>query len=276
MMKELYHLLMAACLILMIVLLSCGSALALESTKEDEKYWKENYVISGRNCGNIGKMKGNIQLICVFVNDSHSSWSSSEIEEMYNGLWKDTAYLEAQAARYGTYLKFSSAYFISTVPANQEDRWLDYLLETQFGSPTHDLAAVENYYARSGGYNDCPMLFYFNKPGRCYSHMATRPYYEHSAEYAVYFPSTMSQDRSPAHELYHLFGAIDLYYPDRVAAAARKHFPKSSMLIGGREIDDLTAYLIGWTDRYSQEAVSFLKDIQGVTRDDVDAALRNQ
>ena len=87
MMKELHHLLIVACLIPMIVLLSCGSALANGSANEDEKYWKENYAISGRNCGNIGKMKGNIQLICVFVTDSHSSWTGPAIDEMYNGLW---------------------------------------------------------------------------------------------------------------------------------------------------------------------------------------------
>lgn len=275
-MKKTLHLLTIGCLILLIALLSCGSALAAGSTDAYEKYWRENYALSGRDCGHIGRMTGSIHLICVFVNDSESHWTGPEIDEMYNGLWKDTAYLEAQAARYGVYLKFSSGYFISTVPANQEDRWLDYLLETQFSNPDHDLAALENYYATSGGFNDCPMLFYFNKPGRCYSYMATKPYYERSAEYAIYYPSTMSSDRSPAHELYHLFGAIDLYYPEKVAAAARKRFPQSSMLIGGREIDDLTAYLIGWTDTYSQDAAAFLNDIHGVTRDDAEAALRGQ
>ena len=152
-MNQTNHAIRNGMMILTIVLLLCGWVSAAGSADEYERYWKENYALSGRDCGLMGRMRGRIHLICVFVNDSRSHWTGPEIDEMYNGLWKDTAYLEAQAARYGTELTFSSGYFFSTVPAAQEDRWLDYLLETQFCSPDHDLAALEAYYALSGGYD---------------------------------------------------------------------------------------------------------------------------
>jgi hypothetical protein len=236
----------------------------------------EHYILNGRDCGMNGKMKGKINLICVFVNDSQSYWSDAAIDEILRGVWKDVSYLEKQAVRYGTSLKFSVAKECLTVPASQEGRWLDYLLETRYNSPSHNLAEVESQFSQVGKYNECPFLFYFNKPGRCYCQMATRPDYTGIAEYAVYYPSTMDDERSAAHELYHIFGAVDMYYPNSVKQAAQKYFPKSSMLVGRREIDDLTAYLIGWTDSYSKSARAFMNQVAGVTREEVNAALKKE
>ena len=217
--------------------------------------------IGGRDCGNVGMLRGNVHLICVFVNDSNSYWSDAEVDEIYRGLWKDAAYLEKTAAGYGIRLKITSGCDRLTVPPDQEDRWLDYLLETRYCSPEHDLKWVESYFEQSMGYDECPFLFFFNREGTCYAYMATLPTYGHAVEYAVYYPSTMTEDRSIAHELYHIFGASDYYYPEETERIAKQYFPDSAMLISGREMDDLTAYLIGWADELTPKAYRFLQEL---------------
>ena len=234
----------------------------------------EHYILNGRDCGMNGKMKGRINLICSFVNNSQSHWTDSAVNEMINGVWKDVAYLEQQASRYGVYLKFAVSSDRLTVPADQEYRWIDYLLETRYQNSAHNLGEVGAYFAKAGNYDQCSFLFYFNTPGRCVCYSAKRPYSAGVNEYAIFYPSTMDDERSAAHELYHLYGAVDYYFPATVKKAGEKYFPKSSMLIGRREMDELTAYLIGWTDSYSANALAFMNAVAGVTREEVDAALK--
>jgi hypothetical protein len=73
-------------------------------------------------------------------------------------------------------------------------------------------------------------------------------------------------DNYLTHELYHLYGAIDYYDYDGegVAKAASKYFPKSVMACAGNSIDDLTAYILGWTDTLSKKANKFLEAIDGL------------
>ena len=226
-------------------------------SKSSGKYGKYR-MVNGRNIGTSRKMKGKIQLLCIFIEDKGCTWSDEEIHEIYNGVWKDTAYLEEQAAQYGVKLKFSSAWDRIRIPRKQESRWFDYVLEKRYNNPKHNYAEVQKYFEKRYGVDDVPFLFFFNREGRCCSYMATSED-KKAAEYAIYYPSTMSSDRSIAHELYHLYGAKDYYYPEALKKIAGKYFPDSSMLIGGRLMDELTAYLIGWTDTPSSRAAKFLK-----------------
>jgi len=212
---------------------------------------------NARGIGTSRSMEGDIMLYCIFVEDSESSWSDEEIHEMYDGVWKDTAYLESQAALYGVYLKFSSAWNLVQVPEEEEDRWYDYLMETVYNSPEHNYEEVQSYFEEMYEVDDMPFLFFFNKEGRCCCYMATEGM-EYVPEFAMYYPSTMSDDLSIAHELYHLYGARDLYYPDELKEYAQSYFPDSAMLIGGRNLDELTAYLIGWTDTPGAKAAEFM------------------
>ena len=207
------------------------------------------------------------------MDNSLSTWTDSSVSEMLSGVWKDASYLEQQASRYGVYLKITVSSDRLSVPRDQESRWLDYLLETRYRNPAHNLSEVGAYFASSGGYDQCCFLFYFNTPGRCVCYSAKRPNSTTVNEYAMFYPTTMDSERSAAHELYHLFGAVDYYIPARVKTAAEKYFPNASMLIGRREMDELTAYLIGWTDSYSASALSFMKEVADVTRAEADAAL---
>ena len=63
------------------------------------------------------------------------------------------------------------------------------------------------------------------------------------------------------HELLHLYGAMDYYYPALVKREADKHFLHSIMLdFGGViHIDEFTKFLVGWNDDLTPDAIDFLK-----------------
>ena len=71
-----------------------------------------------------------------------------------------------------------------------------------------------------------------------------------------------------AHELLHLFGAIDLYDYDNegVRAIAEQFFPDSVMMKPTYVIDELTAYLIGWTKQPSPKVLQFLARTKGLRK----------
>lgn len=77
-----------------------------------------------------------------------------------------------------------------------------------------------------------------------------------------------------AHEILHLFGAADLYFPAQFERAARKYFPDSIMLSTDKSvyIDSLTAYCIGWTHTLDNTAIMFLQETSHVTQDELDRA----
>ena len=245
------------------------------------------YIENARDYGPNRKLIGNVELLCIFVNHGTNSkgessyWSESDKQEIFDGLWKDAGIIEDKAASYGVELSFTSSYFEFTVPPeysvawdDNPTPWFDYIMENYFNNSDHSVPDVQNYYEKSYNKDYMPLLFFFNKDGRCYCYQSElTPKYEGFVnEFAVYYPSTMSSDRSIAHELFHLFGAQDYYYPATVKEAAQKYFPDSVMLLGDGEIDDLTAYLIGWTDTPSETAKAFMYDVRYVTQDDADNA----
>ena len=68
------------------------------------------------------------------------------------------------------------------------------------------------------------------------------------------------------HELLHLFGAADFYYPCAIKTAAQKWLPDSVMNSGnGIAIDDLTRVLIGWDSTLTESAEQFLKATSSIT-----------
>lgn len=79
------------------------------------------------------------------------------------------------------------------------------------------------------------------------------------------------EKRTFIHELLHLFGAEDFYYPPVVEKAADKWLP-DSIMNEGHTIDALTRVLVGWDTWLSGNAEGFLNDTKGVTEKELDEA----
>ena len=72
------------------------------------------------------------------------------------------------------------------------------------------------------------------------------------------------------HELLHLFGAVDLYYPENLKQVGKKYLP-GSIMCDGNVIDDLTRYLIGWKRQLQSDSMAwkFLEETKNITAEDV-------
>lgn len=244
-----------------------------ETTKTLYPEYSRNWFMSRRDYGSSGKMTGEIKMLLVFVNDSKSSWSEDDISSFCDIAFKDGDDLKQQAAEWGAYVNFTYAYFNVSVPQSEEGRWEDYLMEDFFMRSDHDLEQLQKYYEELYDCADVPLLFVFNCEGRSHCSVGSRDY-PFRNERPVIYAKSMGSDPSIIHEFLHLYGASDYYYPEMAEEAARKYFPDSTMLTGGREVDDLTAYLIGWTDTLTDSARGLLNDTSSMTQEMVDEGLR--
>lgn len=107
-----------------------------------------------------------------------------------------------------------------------------------------------------------PLLFVNNNPSNPQFASAADGRDPDRVEYSmVHYTSTAE---TILHELFHQFGAPDLYYPFTVRTACNKYLP-DSIMNGGATIDPLTAFTLGWTHELPRNAVKFLKDTSSVT-----------
>ena len=235
--------------------------------------YQDHYYMGSRNIGSSRTMTGNIKIIVVFVNDSTSFWTQDAKDALFRGIYTDAAYFEERAGAWGARLHFDYGYFDVEVPYGNEDDWYNYLMRSFFYNPDCSMETLQEYYESQDGYDDTPILFAFNREGRSYSYMADGLNGLQS-EYSVYFVQSMGSEQSIAHEFLHLYGAHDYYFPQLAADAGGRYFPESSMMVGSREVDDLTAYLIGWTDTLTWDAMSFLDETMALDQKMVDEGLQ--
>ena len=219
----------------------------------------DHIFLNTRAAGISSTLTGNVRVIVIFVTNPSSSWSYEEMTQVQTAHEDMTAEILAEATSRGVNLNLSMEYHSATVdmelPEDDETLWTDAVLASAGLPPAATASAdLESQY----GVNEAPILFYLNHGGRAYA----LPYQSgNHSEYAFFFNADEGAVRY-RHELYHLFGAKDFYYPADVKALAESYFPDSTMLtseMGVAMTDDLTAYLIGWTDEPSAQALAFLQ-----------------
>ena len=220
---------------------------------------QDHVFLNTRAAGISSTLTGDVRVIVVFVTNPASSWTYEEMTEIQTDHEAMTAEILAEAAARGVELDLSMEYHLATVtselPNEDTSAWADEALASINLPATATASAdLEAKY----GVDEAPILFYLNHSGRAYA----LPYQSGNfSEYAFFFAEDPGCVRY-RHELYHLFGAKDYYYPADVMALAESYFPNSTMLtseVGVAMTDDLTAYLIGWTDEPSDQALAFLQ-----------------
>ena len=127
---------------------------------------------------------------------------------------------------------------VSKVALDREDRapWISSAV-SYLEYPTDDTL----YDNLKSAYNtdELPVLFIKNTEGRSFASSLSG---ENGLEYAIIFDDMTAI----YHELSHIFGAVDYYYPDAVARCANKHLANSIMLDSTNDfIDSFTAFLVG-------------------------------
>jgi len=175
----------------------------------------------------------------------------------------ELAKLESAAQNRGIYLDFQTYYEQSYVNAAVTLDNLTLYHDDCTTATGRDPATANQSLAAQLDVPQAFMVYAFNKYGR------SAAYPLEGCECCFLFSGSYAL----RHEVCHVFGAADLYYTSEMTNLAKQYFTDSIMVDSlSNHIDDLTAYLIGWTDTLSYSAQGFLDSVSWMTQADLDAA----
>ena len=228
---------------------------------------EEHAFLQSRDLGPCGTLQGDVAATVVFVRDSGSGWTPEEQEAYLRHISAEIEDISHDAALWGRELDLTldvrECTISGSVAADDADAFLDAILAAA-GLP---LDGFHSQLEKELDTDQAAVVFVLNKPGRASARMGSQE------EYCFLFEDPASF----RHELYHLFGAEDLYYPAEVTDPARECFTESIMLGDDSDkVDDLTAYLMGWSNSLSENALAFLNQTAWVTAEGMQEAYREE
>ncbi len=217
-------------------------------------------------------LTGKIFWSFVYVDDAESGWSWTEKEAQDRTNVKVIQYLKEEGRKEGVYLRmFNKTWTVRVSYAmRQENRssWTEDFAKTAGFPSFRDLnRSLQKQYP--GG--QIFFVFLVNKSGRAFASSSVNEGAA-DAEYCVVY---RGEPGSILHEVLHVFGAADLYYPPQVAQAAGRILGESVMMNSDCQVlDDLTKYLIGWHRQPTAKARQLLMATAGITEQMVSDALQ--
>lgn len=253
-----------------------------EGEEEEGVPWKayqKHPLFRAKGKGNVRQCCGKIHLRVFFVDDGDSSWNEPS-REVYRKVVDDVIHrMETDGRACGADIKVSwseeSRKIARIVSAgNDSGDWIPALLEEKNMTA---VATGQQRFQHDHGYDEVPYAFIFNKDFRSGAHSSQTASTRPAGEWTLIALDGDAQAdpdwlrHTLLHELLHLFGAPDYYYPTGVKKAAEKWLP-GSVMNGGFDIDDLTKVLIGWAATLSEKAVGFLEATREVTAKEIDDA----
>ena len=223
---------------------------------------QEHVFLGARSHGACDTFEGNVKMLVVFVDDPRYRWTGGEIEQAKNEITATANRMMGDAATYGVSLNLSVEFTTATSSVNlvreEYNNWVDSAL-TSMGLPTdrnQTCMTLESRY----GVSEVPIVFLANQDGRSFASAVSGG--TTTREFSIIYDDTAAV----YHEVCHIFGAKDFYFPAEVKGLANTYLPESIMVNSGTgTVDSLTAYLIGWTDTLSSEALSFLQSTSYLT-----------
>ena len=222
----------------------------------------EHFALRSRNVGPCRQLLGNVTILVVFVNTPQHPWTEKKKQEVYKISDSSVGFMRKNAKAYKANVNFSLGYLEFNVSSEASfegtNDWYQEIIRNVYGETS--IAQVYDRYRHDLGVDEAPMIFMFNSWDRSYTICGW------SEEYCVIFCDTKMHNNYLTHELYHLYGAIDYYdyNNEGVAKVANRLFPKNVMACTGNNMDDLTAYILGWTDKLSKKANQFLQATDGM------------
>ena len=221
--------------------------------------FKDHVYLVSKNNGNCRELVGDVKVHVYYVNDTVSSWNYEDLSAFEASLEQQAEILEADARKYGKSLDLTFTYTVVEIPvladtSDTEDDWQEAAVAVL--GLTNLANAQKKLNAQYGGDSN-PMVFAVNKAGRAYASWSSGS----RSERVTLFSSKSSAFR---HELCHLYGARDFYYPEEVVTLSDKYL-NGSLMGNGDEVDALSAYLIGWDDELDANAYAFLDETKHLT-----------
>lgn len=227
------------------------------------------------NAGSCRQLKGNPYLLVIFLDDDDSHWKENQVLTALNeNVLPAMDFMEDHARNWGVDLELQTGYYATY---GHPDRPVKYKgsIKTYDNGTSKDLlaqaAATLGFSSKEemhetmmelSGQEQVGYIFMVNKGGRSYSSCYSSrngSVADYKMEYSVVFSgftdtSFDSGSDTVTHEVMHMFGAEDYYYPDSRKSLAREYYPRDIMLcampaLDYFEVGDFTAYTLGWTDR---------------------------
>lgn len=225
----------------------------------------EHFAMKGRNVGPNKMLLGNAEVVVVLVSTPSHPWTEKKKDELFRVCHSSVRIMNECAKKYRANLNLTWGYVEFTIPYEYDKNleWYWYIVKNIYRRNSMDEICAA--YRRDDHKDESAVVFMFNSWDRSHTYMVSEPN-AWNEEFCVIFCDAKMHDNYLTHEVLHLFGAIDLYdyHGEGVERVARKYFKNSDMRTVSHQVDDLTAYLVGWTNTLSQKAQAFLNETEGL------------
>ena len=239
---------------------------------DGENMEDRNVLERGKAVGICGDLKGKISLQVFFVGLRGYSWSDNDKKARQNDLNQALNFICRKAIDEGVSLSFSQV----TYSLDLDLYPYDYPSPLEFENAIGD--KLKSIYINASSNGKLPgqksqtaVLFFMNfDQGRNVASM-TQSLGVHDFEFVMLYPDKYFPVSTIIHELLHLFGALDFYYPNLLYTLASASFPRSVMRTRciAPEIDNLTKYLIGWHIKPTGDAQLILDLMKDLSLEDI-------
>lgn len=224
-----------------------------------------------RNIGSATTLSGTVHVQHIFLSDKSSSWTEFEKQSVRNKMKEAYGFIQIHAKRYNKRVKFIDE-FANDVKVNgriprdahADPRWTEVAIALSREESAEK--AVQRIKEETNPDNVI-LCLHVNKSALSYNlayYKNVTPCY--AAERMICFTSypdgRETSSATYAHEILHLFGAGDLYFPydqnDTRKTDASRAFPNDVMFRVDYDIYQLnvgafSAYRIGWADELAPE-----------------------
>lgn len=234
------------------------------------RYLQSNQA-SKRSIGSASALQGRVLLYHIFASDPDSVWSDDEKERVRERMKQACDFLQRESERHGHRLEFAEEYAADvrhseTLPTDSlaNPSWTENVIVAASGVSGESLV---RRLRKTHGVDQVSICLHIDKPALSYNlafyKNVSQPF---AAERMICF--SFYPDMRPtaaatyAHEILHLFGAGDLYFPYDSDASrkdvARRMFPHDIMYRVDYDITRLyvgpfTAYRVGWRNQLDPE-----------------------
>ncbi len=261
-----------ACLVVALVLGS-GATRAQQPTRQ-VRYRLSNQTTK-RDIGSARRLEGVVYAYHVFVSDLYSSWTDEEKTKVKQKIYKANDFISWQARMHNKSVTFVNDFAPSVrladrIPQNAhaDPRWTEMAIRQAAGTSSVKLVQSLRKQSRSDNIIIC---LHVDKEALSYN----LAFYENVSEkysaermicFSAYPDGRETSAATYAHEILHLFGAGDLYFPydddDQRKRRAGTLFPNDVMYrvdynIRKLNVGVFTAYRVGWSDSLDRAYADF-------------------
>ena len=238
------------------------------------------------NAGSCRRLEGKPYVLVVYLDDNVSNWTEEEVLSYQENLIKPAlTFMEENAKKWGVFLDIGMGYYATYGHPDRPVKY-DGIVETyNDGKTSNDILSqvastlgygseteMHDSLSKYAGTEQVAYIIMMDKGGRSYSIAHHKPEevvdQHYWMEYSLIFSGFTDTSRDSAsdtiaHELLHVFGAEDYYYPESRKALARQYYLTDIMLCNESDLqyftlEDFTAYTLGWTDEIPE--VCYLED----------------